>query len=68
MIIYSDQMSTGRAVALKATDAVFGDGPLEVQVAQTLVDEVTARRVPSVRAIRAQLHVKRPSTARRPPI
>src|ERR1017187_8751646 len=43
-----------------ACDGRPGDGPLRAQAAEAFADEVAARRVPSVRAIRARLHVGQP--------
>ncbi|HEX3731627.1 MAG TPA: hypothetical protein VHU91_01685 [Mycobacteriales bacterium] len=46
------RLSRYRAIGL------FGDaGPFHEQAAQVFADELAAVRVPSVRAIRAQLHV-----------
>jgi hypothetical protein len=47
-----------------ACDGRPGDGPLRAQAAEAFADEVAARRVPSVRAIRARLHVGQPRAQR----
>jgi hypothetical protein len=61
-----------RAAQLPGTDTAMGGAPecmpntdpVQVQAAQTFAVELAARRVPSVRAIRARLHVGQPRAQR----
>lgn len=56
MIIRPAQVPAG-ATAVPGPDCVPDAGPLQVQAAQAFAGEIAAGRVPSVRAIRARLHV-----------
>jgi hypothetical protein len=56
VIIRSAQAPAGPAAG-QGTSGAPGNGPLQAQAAEAFVGEVAAGRVPSVRAIRARLHV-----------
>jgi hypothetical protein len=64
VIIRSAQMPADAAAASEVTDTVPGDGPVHARAAQAFADEVATGRVPSVRAIRARLHVGQPRAQR----
>jgi hypothetical protein len=61
VIIRSAQMPQ-QAPAV-TTDALQAD-PLQVQAAQLFADDLAADRVPSIRAIRARLHIGQPRAQR----
>ena len=63
VIIRSGQLPTG-AVAGPETSGAPGDGLLQVQAAEEFAGEVATGRVPSVRIIRARLHVGQPRAQR----
>jgi hypothetical protein len=63
VIIRSTQAPAGLAAAAGASGAP-GDDPLHVQAAEEFAGEMAAGRVPSVRAIRARLHVGQPRAQR----
>jgi hypothetical protein len=63
VIIRSDQLPTG-AAAGPETSGAPGDGPLQVQAAEEFAGEVATGRVPSVRMIRARLHIGQPRAQR----
>ena len=63
VIIRSGQFSTGAAAGPEPSGAP-GDGPLRVRAAEEFAGEVAAGRVPSVRMIRARLHVGQPRAQR----
>jgi hypothetical protein len=56
VIIHSAQTPAGATAGPGASGAAGGD-PLQAQAAAALVGEVAAGRVPSVRVIRARLHI-----------
>lgn len=60
MIIRSGQGPAGATAVPGVADCTPDAGPLQVQAAQAFAGELAAERVPSVRAIRAGLHVGRP--------
>ncbi|HEX6520549.1 MAG TPA: DUF2637 domain-containing protein [Streptosporangiaceae bacterium] len=60
VIIRSTQVAAGAAAVSGASDGAAGDGLLQAQAAEAFASEVAAGRVPSVRAIRARLHVGQP--------
>jgi hypothetical protein len=57
MIIRSAQLPGAGAVPVGAPERMPGTDPLQGQAAQAFAVELAAGRVPSVRAIRARLHV-----------
>jgi hypothetical protein len=59
MIIRSSRAPADTAPGPEASSAP-GDDPLQAQAAQAFAGEVAAGRVPSVRTIRAQLHIGQP--------
>ena len=59
MVIRNSQLAPGIASA----DAVIPD-PLREQTAEVFAEQLAANRVPSIRAIRAQLHVGQPRAQR----
>ena len=61
--IRSGQVPAGMAAGPGAPGAA-GDGPLQAQAAQEFAAEVAAGRMPSVRVIRARLHVGQPRAQR----
>ena len=63
VIIRSGQVPAGPAAGSGASGA-SGDGPLPAQAAEEFAGEVAAGRVPSVRMIRARLHVGQPRAQR----
>jgi len=63
VIIRSVQASAGTAPGPGASGAL-GDDPLRAQAAEEFAGEVAAGRVPSVRMIRARLHVGQPRAQR----
>jgi hypothetical protein len=63
VIIRSTQALATTAVGAGVSGA-HGDDPLQAQAAAEFAGEVTAGRVPSVRAIRARLHVGQPRAQR----
>ena len=63
VIIRSGQAPAGTAAGPGASGAP-GDDPLQVQAAEEFAGEVAAGRVPSVRMIRARLHVGQPRAQR----
>jgi hypothetical protein len=63
MIIRSGQVPAGPAAGPGTSDAP-GDGPLQAQAAEEFAGEAAAGRVPSVRMIRARLHVGQPRAQR----
>jgi Protein of unknown function (DUF2637) len=63
VVIRSAQAPAGRVIA-SGTFSVPGDDLLQTQAAQAFSDEVAAGRVPSVRTIRARLHVGQPRAQR----
>jgi hypothetical protein len=63
VIIRSGQVPAGTAAG-PGTCGAPGDGPLQAQAAEAFADEVAAGRVPSVRMIRARLHVGQPRAQR----
>jgi hypothetical protein len=64
MIIRGAQVPADPADVPRAPDCVPDDDPLQVQAAQAFAGELAAGRVPSVRAIRARLHVGQPRAQR----
>jgi hypothetical protein len=64
VIIRSAQVPAGGGAASVVTDTAPGDGPVQAKAGQAFADEVAAGRVPSVRAIRARLHVGQPRAQR----
>jgi hypothetical protein len=56
VIIRSAQVPAGPAAG-QETSGAPGNGPLQAQAAEAFAGEVAAGRVPSVRAVRARLHV-----------
>lgn len=64
VIIRSAQMPPDAAAESEAAGTAPGDDPVQAQAAQTFADEVAAGCVPSVRAIRARLHVGQPRAQR----
>ena len=64
MSIRSGQVSAGAAVGAGAPDVAPRDDPMRAQAAEVFASEVTAGQVPSVRAIRARLHVGQPRAQR----
>ena len=63
VIIRSGQVPAGTVAGPGAMRAP-GDDPLQTQAAEEFAGEVGAGRVPSVRVIRAQLHVGQPRAQR----
>jgi hypothetical protein len=63
VIIRSAQAPAGMPTGTETSGAP-GDDPLQVQAAEEFAGEVAAGRVPSVRAIRARLHVGQPRAQR----
>jgi len=63
IIMRSVQVPAGTAAGSE-TSATPGDDPLRAQAAEAFAGEVAAGRVPSVRAIRARLHVGQPRAQR----
>jgi hypothetical protein len=63
VIIRSGQVPAGQ-VAGPVIPGALGDDPVQTQAAQEFADEVAAGRVPSVRVIRARLHVGQPRAQR----
>jgi hypothetical protein len=63
VIIRSGQLPAGPAAG-PGTSGAPGDGPLRAQAAEAFAAEVAAGRVPSVRMIRARLHVGQPRAQR----
>ena len=63
VIIRSGRLPAGAADGPETSGAP-GDGPLEVQAAEEFASEVATGRVPSVRMIRARLHVGQPRAQR----
>jgi hypothetical protein len=63
VIIRSGQVPAGPAAG-PGTSGAPGDGPLQAQAAEEFAGEVAAGRVPSVRMIRARLHVGQPRAQR----
>jgi hypothetical protein len=63
VIIHSAQTPVG-APAGSGTSSAAGGDPLQAQAAGEFAGEVAARRVPSVRMIRARLHVGQPRVQR----
>jgi hypothetical protein len=59
VIIRSAQVAAGAAVS-GVSGGGAGDGLLQARAAEAFAGEVAAGRVPSVRAIRARLHVRQP--------
>jgi hypothetical protein len=64
VIIRSAQVPADASTTSEVTDTAPGDGPVQARAAQAFADEVAAGRVPSVRAIRTQLHVGQPRAHR----
>lgn len=64
MIIRSAQLPGAGAVPVGAHERIPGTDPLQGQAAQAFAVELAAGRVPSVRAIRARLHVGQPRAQR----
>src|SRR5450756_93852 len=64
VIIRSAQVPSGAVAVSGAGDGALGDGPVQAQAAEAFAGEVAAGRVPSVRAIRARLHVGQPRAQR----
>jgi hypothetical protein len=60
VIIRSAQVAAGAVAVSGASGGAAGDGLLQAQAAEAFAGEVAAGRVPSVRAIRARLHVGQP--------
>lgn len=50
-------MTAGVTSRIRVFDVAHGDDPMQSQVSEVFAGEVAAGRVPSVRAIRARLHV-----------
>lgn len=63
VIIRSTQAPADIAVGAGASGAP-GDDPRQAQAAEEFAGEVAAGRTPSVRAIRARLHVRQPRAQR----
>jgi hypothetical protein len=63
VIIRSTQVPAGMAAGPRASSAP-GNDPLQAQAAEEFAGEVADGRVPSVRAIRARLHVGQPRAQR----
>jgi hypothetical protein len=63
LIIRFTQVPAGTAAGSGAP-GIPGDDPLQARAAEAFAGEVAAGRVPSVRAIRAHLHVGRPRAQR----
>ena len=63
VIIHSAQTPVG-ALAGSGTSGAAGGDPLQAQAAEEFAGEVAAGRVPSVRMIRARLHVGQPRVQR----
>jgi hypothetical protein len=63
VIIRSAQAPAGTAAGPVASGAP-GDGPFQAQAAEAFASDVAAGRVPSVRVIRARLHVGQPRAQR----
>jgi len=63
VIVRSGQLPTA-AAAGPETSGAPGDGSLQVQAAEEFAGEVATGRVPSVRMIRARLHVGQPRAQR----
>ena len=63
VVIRSAQVPVYREVGSE-TSGDPGDDPLRAQAAEAFAGEVAARRVPSVRAVRARLHVGQPRAQR----
>jgi hypothetical protein len=63
VIIRSGQVPAATAAGPGAPSAP-GDDPLQAQAAEEFVREIAAGRVPSVRTIRARLHVGQPRAQR----
>ena len=59
VVIRSGQVPEGTEAGPGASGA-HGDGPLQAQAAEAFAGKVAAGRVPSVRTIRARLHVGQP--------
>jgi hypothetical protein len=64
VITRSAQVPAGVAVVSGACDGGPGDGLLQAQAAEAFAGEVAAGRVPSVRTIRARLHIGQPRAQR----
>jgi hypothetical protein len=64
VIIRAAQVPAAAAVESGASDGAPDDGLLQAQAAEAFAGEVAAGRVPSVRAIRARLHVGQPRAQR----
>ncbi len=64
MIIHPIQVPAGTMAGFGASDGAPDADPLHAQAARAFAGDVAARRVPSVRAIRAQLHVGQPRAQR----
>jgi hypothetical protein len=60
MVIIRSTQVAGAAAVSGASDGAPGDGLLQAQAAEAFASEVAAGRVPSVRAIRARLHIGQP--------
>jgi hypothetical protein len=63
VIIRSSQAPAGTAPGPRASSAP-GDDPFQAQAAEEFASEVAAGRVPSVRMIRARLHIGQPRAQR----
>ena len=64
MIIRSARLPGTGTVLGGAPECMPDTGPLQVQAAQAFAVELAAGRVPSVRAVRARLHVGQPRAQR----
>jgi hypothetical protein len=64
MIIRSGQLPKAGTAPVGAPERMPGADPLQGQAAQAFAVELAAGRVPSVRAIRARLHVGQPRAQR----
>jgi hypothetical protein len=62
MVIIRNAQMPQQASAL-TTDALEAD-PLQLQAAQLFANDLAADRVPSIRAIRARLHIGQPRAQR----